>query len=324
VVVIGIGAVLAAALVLPTDLEFLAGIYAFGATLAFTIVHVGILALRWREPDRDRPYKIPFNVRVGPAELPVPAIVGALVSFAAFLSVIVLHSGARIVGLVWMAFGVTMYVYYRIADDKPIFRRVTVPEGSLTGEDLDISYARILVPILGTPLDDDIMQTAGRLAGLEAEEEWEGGYANIEAVWVYEVPLSLPLDARLPDELVQRARAALARAKAVGQEYEGVVVHTSTARARKLGEGVVTEARRKGVEAIVLAAEEPTRMRGGLTYGGKIGLRDTFVGESTRYVVAKAHCRVILTAPPSDPGEGRDILAGAPVGEPVPATGDLG
>ena len=36
VVLIVLGALLAIALVLPTDLEFLAAIYAFGATLAFT------------------------------------------------------------------------------------------------------------------------------------------------------------------------------------------------------------------------------------------------------------------------------------------------
>ncbi|MDQ5808154.1 MAG: universal stress protein, partial [Actinomycetota bacterium] len=125
------------------------------------------------------------------------------------------------------------------------------------------------------------------------------GHANIEAVWVYEVPLALPIDARLPEEETRRARMALARAKAVGEEYEGVVVHTNSVRARKLGEGIVAEARRKGVEAIVLAAEEPTRVRGGALLGGRGGPRDQFVGEITRYVVTKAPCRVILTAPPA-------------------------
>jgi basic amino acid/polyamine antiporter, APA family len=71
-------------------------------------------------------------------------------------------------------------------------------------------------------------------------------------------------------------------------------------RARRAGEAIVHEARRRGVEAIVLAAEEPTRVRGGALLGGKQGLRDTFVGETTRYVITKAPCRVILTAPPAD------------------------
>ena len=54
------------------------------------------------------------------------------------------------------------------------------------------------------------------------------------------------------------------------------------------------EARRRGVEAIVLAAEQPTRVRGGAMLGGRGGPRDRFVGEMTRYVVEKAPCRVIL------------------------------
>ena len=51
---------LAVALVIPTDLDFLVGIYAFGAMLAFTLVHLSVCVLRCREPDRDRPYKMPL------------------------------------------------------------------------------------------------------------------------------------------------------------------------------------------------------------------------------------------------------------------------
>jgi APA family basic amino acid/polyamine antiporter len=161
-------------------------------------------------------------------------------------------------------------------------------------------YGSILVPILGTPLDDDIVQTAGRLAAAENADAAEGEGATIEAVWVFEVPLSLPLDARLPEAQLKRARAALARAKAVGEEYEGVQVATATLRARRAGEGIVAEATRRGVELIVLAAEEPSRIRGGAILGGKGGPLDNFVGDATKYVVRKAPCRVILTAPPAD------------------------
>ena len=33
--------------------------------------------------------------------------------------------------------------------------------------------------------------------------------------------------------------------------------------------------------------------------GGRGGPRDRFVGETTRYVIEKAPCKVILTAPPA-------------------------
>jgi APA family basic amino acid/polyamine antiporter len=298
IVLIALGALLAIALVLPTDIEFLAAIYAFGATLAFLIVHLSVIRLRFREPARDRPYKVPFNLRLGAVELPLPALLGGLMAAVAFGSVIALHDAARFVGAGWMAFGVLLYVGYRVVEGKPLFKRITVPAKALTRQEVHAEFGSILVPVLGTPMDDDIMQTAGRLAGEDKEDEGEGG-AVIEALWVFEVPMALPLDSRVADADLRRARDALARAKAVGEEYEGVEVATATVRARRAGEAIVHEAKRRGVEAIVLAAEEPTRIRGGLHLGGKQGLHDSFVGETTRYVLLKAPCRVILTAPPS-------------------------
>ena len=76
-------------------------------------------------------------------------------------------------------------------------------------------------------------------------------------------------------------------------------VATAMVRGRTAGQAIVSEARRRGVEAIVLAAEEPTRMRGGAIMGGRGRVRDRFVGETTRYVIEKSPCRVILTAPPA-------------------------
>ena len=302
VVIIGIGALVATLLLLTADLEFLLAISAFGATAAFTIVCVSVCRLRWREPDRDRPYRMPLNVRLARADLPLPAALGALLSAAAFVALVAFHERARWVGIGWMAFGVLVYVYYRVSEDKPLLKRITVPEKVLTRKRAEAEYGSILVPITGTELDDDIVQTAGRLASEEDADLGEGG-AVIEALWVFEVPMKLPLDTPVPDAELKRARGALARAKAVGEEYEGVEVATAVVRARRAGEAIVREAKRRGVEAIVLAAEEPVRTRGGVLFGGKQGLRDTFVGETTRYVVNKAPCRVVLTAPP---GKGAD------------------
>jgi APA family basic amino acid/polyamine antiporter len=296
-IVILVAAVLAAAIVLPRDLEFLLGICAFGALLAFTIAHVAICVLRYREPELPRPYRVPLSVRVGGGDLPLPSVLGATMAAVGLLSLLVSHAGARYVGIVWMALGVALYVTYRRRNGMSLRRRVVRPEQALRDEPARAEYGSILVPILGTPLDDDIVQTAGRLAAAEQDDADDGEGATIEAVWVFEVPLSLPLDARLPDAQLKRARAALARAKAVGEEYEGVEVATATVRARRAGEGIVAEATRRGVELIVLAAEEPSRIRGGARLGGIGGPLDNFVGDATKYVVRKAPCRVILTAP---------------------------
>jgi APA family basic amino acid/polyamine antiporter len=222
---------------------------------------------------------------------------------AGWVSVLATHDEARIAGLVWMAFGLGLYVIYRVSEGKPLLRRVTIPAGALTREREEAEYGSILVPLLGTSLDDDIVQTAGRLAGEERADEGELG-AVIEALWVFRIPMSLPLDAALPEHQLQRARQALARAKAVGEEYEGVEVATATVRARRVGQAIVDEARRRGVEVIVLGAEPPSRIRGGALLGGRGGPLDNYVGDVTRYVVEKAPCRVILTAPPAESPDG--------------------
>jgi APA family basic amino acid/polyamine antiporter len=202
-----------------------------------------------------------------------------------------------------MAAGLLLYVVYRTTQGKSLTQRVTVPAAALQREELDTEYGSILVPIFGTPLDDDIVQTAGRLAAEEVDDPDEAGAgAMIEALWVFEVPMALPIDARLPEAQLERARAALRRAKAVGEEYAGVQVATATVRARRAGQAIVEEAKRRGVELIVMAAEEPTRIRGGAVLGGRASF-DNFVGDVTKHVVNKAHCRVILTAPPAEDDE---------------------
>jgi APA family basic amino acid/polyamine antiporter len=193
---------------------------------------------------------------------------------------------------------------------------VVVPEAALRTERrrAGIEYGSILVPIFGEALDDDIMQTAGRLAAEEDQESLETSGSTVEAIWVFELPMSLPLDGAIPEAQLARARAALARAKAVGEEYEGVHVATATIRARRTGHAIVEEARRRGVQAIVMAAEEPSRQRGGALLGGLGGPRENFVGEATKYVLSKAPCQVILTAPPAaragqpeHPGDGARV-----------------
>jgi basic amino acid/polyamine antiporter, APA family len=295
-------ALAAVALVLPTDLELLVGIYAFGALLSFAIAHLSVIVLRFREPARARGFRVPLSIPLRGSSLPLPAVLGALLSVAGWVAVVVFHSVARYVGFGWLLAGLVLYVTYRKTEGKPLLRRVTIPERALRHEALEPEFGSILVPVFGNRLDDDIIQTAGRLAAETRDGVQEGG-SVIEAVWVFELPLSLPLDAPLPDAQVSAAREALARAKAVGEEYEGVSVATAMIRARRVGQAIVNEARERGVEAIVLAAEEPSRIRGGALFGGGSGPLDNYVGEIAKYVIRKAPCRVILTAPPADSPE---------------------
>ena len=229
--------------------------------------------------------------------LPLPAIVGALASAAGWVAVMIVHEPARYVGLGWMVFGLALYVIYRRADEAPLLKRVTVSPQVLRAEPShERDYGSVLVPLFGTDLDDDIVQTAALLVAGEQTDEAAIDAATIEAIWIFVMPMSLPLDASLPEAQLQHARQVLARAKAVGEEYTGVQVATATVRTRRAGYAIVDEARRRGVEAIVLGAEEPSTIRGGARLGGRGGL-EGYVGDITKYVVRKANCRVIVTAP---------------------------
>jgi APA family basic amino acid/polyamine antiporter len=299
-VAIAISGLIAIGLVVPTNVKILAGIYAFGATLAITIAQLSILRLRVTEPDRPRPYRVPWNVSWGNTSLPVPAILAAVVSALAFLSVLAYHDTARWVGGGWMAFGLLFYVVYRkVFEGTTLTRRVSVTEKALTKQVPELAYRNILVPIFGSKLDDDIVSTAGRLASAERGAVQGGeGEARLDLVYVIEVPLTLPLDAPLPPEAEEQARRALERASEVGEEYEDVEVSSEVIRARKVGAGIVEAARRTEAEAIVVGAEPPSRIRGGARLGGIGAAKPEEIGAATEYVLMKAPCRVLLTAPP--------------------------
>ncbi|MDQ2630947.1 MAG: universal stress protein [Actinomycetota bacterium] len=298
-VAIVISSLIAIGLVFPTDVKLLAGIYAFGATLAITIAHLSIIRLRVTQPDKRRPFRIPLGIPWGHAELPLPAILAALLSGLAFLSVLAYHSTARWVGLGWMAFGLTFYVVYRkVFEGTTLTKRVSVTERALTKQVPEIEFSNVLVPVFGTRFDDDIVATAGRLAAAERVDGRRRGTSRMEVVYVIEVPLTLPLDAKLPKEREEQARRALQRAREVGEEYEDVEVSTEVIRARKVGAGILEAARRSNAEAIVIGGEAPTKIRGGAMIGGIGAAKPAEIGAATEYVLKKAPCRVLLTAPP--------------------------
>jgi APA family basic amino acid/polyamine antiporter len=227
----------------------------------------------------------------------LPAALGALLSGAGWITVIVLHAGARYVGLAWVLAGILFFVLYRKREGRAVGARVTVPEAVLRARAPERDFGSILVPLFGGALDDDLVQTAALLVSSESADEAAIDRATIEAIWIFRVPMSLPLDAPMPDAQLRAARAALARAKRVGEEYRGVEVATATVRARRLGQAIVEEAGRRGVEAIVLAPDETARTRAGSLLGGRTLVGESTVSETIRYVVARARCRVILTAP---------------------------
>jgi amino acid transporter len=64
------------------DVAFLASLFSFGVLAAFTAAQLAVIRLRYSEPELPRPYRAPANVRVRGVEVPLPAIVGSVATFA--------------------------------------------------------------------------------------------------------------------------------------------------------------------------------------------------------------------------------------------------
>ena len=281
------------------DVEALAGIYAFGATLAITIAHLSVLKLRKSQPETERPFRAPLNLPVLGASRPLTAVVGAVLSSLALASVLVFHDSARWVGLGWLAVGLVGYVIYRKGVEQiSLTRHVTLEARALTRPRVSIDFHNILVPIFGTRIDDDIVSTAGRMAA-EGDPEEQDAHAVMTILYLIEIPLARGIKDPLPEEVADEAQRATKRAREVAEEYGGVEVRVEIERVRKKGTGIVFAARRLGVDAIVMGAEPPSPIKGGARLGGIGDYRPDEIGPITAYVLKRAPCRVLLTAPRS-------------------------
>src|SRR5437588_1164564 len=82
-------------LLIPGKTDFLGNLYSFGAMLSFTTAHVAVIALRIKDPDRERPYRMPWSIPVRGRQIPMTAVIGGIGTFVAWISVVVLHVEAR-------------------------------------------------------------------------------------------------------------------------------------------------------------------------------------------------------------------------------------
>ena len=265
--------IVAIAVLLPGKTRFLGEMYAFGAMLSFTIAHAAVVALRVRDRREELIFRARPNLRIGEVDWPLFAILGGLGTAIAWIVVVVQKPGPRWAGLGWLVLGVFFYVGYRRRIHVAVRETVRLPLP--IGPALALEYRSILVPVVGGPESDEAMDVACRLA---AERR-----ATIAAVSVIEVPLELPLDARLADE-ESRAYEQLDEARAVGEKY-GVDVIGRLVRARSAGRAIVDEADRRRSEIIVMGAPR----RGGRAH------RAIF-GETVDFVLKHAPCRVMVTA----------------------------
>src|SRR5208283_4782133 len=134
---------LASTLIIYGNTEVLGNLYSFGAMLSFTTAHAAIIALRVKDPDRERPYSCPWGVRVRGSVIPMTAVIGGIGTAGAWLAVTVLHSEARVVGVPWMVVGMCGYFYYRKRQglDPRKDYRIPRPERPADFDELDYKTA---------------------------------------------------------------------------------------------------------------------------------------------------------------------------------------
>jgi len=98
----------------------LGGLYAFGSMIAFALAHASILALRIKQPDAERPFKLGWNIKVKGYFLPVTAILGLIGTIIIWITVVIMLPYSRWVGFAWIAVGIVIYWYtHRYKKSEP-------------------------------------------------------------------------------------------------------------------------------------------------------------------------------------------------------------
>ena len=261
---------------LPGKTTFLGTMYSFGAMLSFTIAHASVIQLRRLRAGEDIPWRARPNFRWRGVDWPLFAVVGVLGTGLSWLDVVIQYPSTRYAGLGWLAGGFVVYVVYRRRLKIPLAETVRAPvEYGLAAA---LEFRSILVPIAAGYASDEAMDVACRLA---AERR-----ASIVALTAIEVPLDLPLDAELPDD-VREANEQLDEARAIGDSY-GVTVIGRIARTRNIGRAIVDEAIRRNSEIIVMAGPRRVRLQRG---------RRQIFGDAVDFVLRHAPCRVMVATP---------------------------
>ena len=87
------------------DPAFLASAYSFGVLFAFTAAQLAVIRLRRKEPELERPFRAKPEVRIRGVLLPLPALIGAPLTFAVWVLALITHPGARYAGPAWLLIG---------------------------------------------------------------------------------------------------------------------------------------------------------------------------------------------------------------------------
>jgi APA family basic amino acid/polyamine antiporter len=237
--------------------SFLAGTYVYGALLAFTSVQVSVVAMRWRDPARYRPFEVPVNIPVHGRRIPVVAIAGAIATAAFWIVIVLLEPGPRYLGSAWILVGLAGYAGYR--------RR----RGQHAGPGIAVEFQTILIPVNTDQADlpADVVEVAAHLATERRP--------SLVLLAFTQIPLSEEMDMEI-DDLEANVERLAGQARAIGEQY-GIRVHTTHLRTRDPADSILAEATRRDSQVILLRA--------------------TSLDGIARRIVAEARQRVMIVRP---------------------------
>ena len=263
----------------PGEAEFLGTVYAFGAMLGFTMAHASVVALRFREPDRERPYRAPGNVRFRGREIPLVSVFGGLGTGIAFIVVTVLNFETLVTGVIWLTLGMTIYVFYRRRMGLSLTEthKVVTPKPVVEHE---VEYESVLVAFEDGNYEPEAVAIAARLAARRRR--------GIHVLVTITVPPNSPIDAVMPE---QEAKAASTIDSARVRGGRRVTGHWEKVRPGQGGRRIVEEAREIQARAIVMPL--PPRRAGKSVFG-----------KALETVLAERPCRVIIDSSRGVDGQG--------------------
>jgi basic amino acid/polyamine antiporter, APA family len=282
IVVFGGLAILA---LVPGQADFLGGLYSFGALLSFTVAHVSVARLRKTQPDKERPYRGPGNMRIGDYDAPVFALVGGTFTFIAFIVITVLNPQVAAVGLGWLVLGVIVYALYRRSRglDLTSTHKVAIPQPVV---DHEAEYDSVLVALnTDEGYRPSLVATATRLAARRRR--------GIHILVTIPVPYALTVNAKLPDaeaaadSIIEQARIAGGRR---------VTGHWEKVRPGQAGRRIIEEAEDMRASAIVLGL--PRRVAG-----------SSLFGKTLETVLADRPCRVVIESTPDGAAQRGAVMA---------------
>ncbi|MFL5851305.1 MAG: universal stress protein, partial [Solirubrobacteraceae bacterium] len=203
------------------------------------------------------------------------AVLGGLGTFAAFITVTLLHLDVAIAGVGWLALGVVVYMLYRRRQglDLTSTTKVAIPQPVV---DHEAEYESVLVALDEGAYRPEAVATAVKLAARRRR--------GVHVLVTIVVPNSSPIDAEMPEQELA-AQGVLEQAKVQGGRR--VSGHWVKVRPGGAGRRIVDEARAMRARAIVMPLPPRRTQAGGSLFG-----------KTLETVLAERPTRVIIESAP--------------------------